>query len=634
VHTWGAKSYHSQANLNKLSYRESFAMAIHLLGTEDIGNDLEELILEKTEGVPFFIEEFIKSLKDLNAIEKKNGTYHLAKDVQAVSIPSTIQDVIMARVDRLPEGAKNLLQTGSVIEREFSHELIKTVSGLSEQKLLPQLSVLKDTELIFERGIYPESTYIFKHALTQEVVYDSILTRKKVQLHKEIGNAIEELYQNNIEEHYGILSEHFLNGENFDKGAEYCRLATRKAEKAASFPEAIAYGKKRIVCLEKLPQTEDIKKNIIDARVLLGLYYNQLNHDVEAKEAVDPIVDLAIELNYKRRVSQIYTLLGVYNMHHKENIGETFKYLEDALKIADGINDNLSYFMAHYWLGIARWYNCEFDKSLFHYEATLEINRATNTLWGEAISKGHIGFMVDNWQGKIDLAYQTCSEAIQMAEESGHTLSKAVVYTCHGFSCYCKGFFGEAEKHLLKAIDFSDRINLTIWNALAHWFLGDTYFDIAEYKKSQKHHEKAISLLESSRLLSFAVALNELAIIRSKLRNQEEYNDLSSLDSYKNKIAKKNWTSWMYRYMTDIFLEINDQFFSEAQDFIKKAIEEDEKYGMMWFLAKDYVLYAELFKRKENFPKVKENLTKAIEIFQECGADGWVKKYEKELASL
>jgi class 3 adenylate cyclase len=209
VHTWGAKSYHSQVNLNRLSNRESLAMAAHLLGTEDIGNDLEELILEKTEGIPFYIEEFIKSLKDLNAIEKKNGIYHLAKDVKAVSIPSTIQDVIMARVDKLPEGAKNLLQTGSVIEREFSYELIKTVSGLSEQDLLPQLSVLKDSELIFERGIYPESAYIFKHALTQEVVYDSILTRKKKELHDKIGQSIEQVYKDNLHEHYGVLAEHF-----------------------------------------------------------------------------------------------------------------------------------------------------------------------------------------------------------------------------------------------------------------------------------------------------------------------------------------------------------------------------------------------------------------------------------------
>jgi class 3 adenylate cyclase len=189
VHTWGAKSYHSQITLNRLSNRESLAMVTHLLRTENIGSDLEELILEKTEGVPFFIEEFLKSLKDLKIIERKDNTYHLVKDIQAVAIPSTIQDVIMARVDTLPEDAKGLLQTGSVIEREFNYALVKHVSELSEKKLLSLLSVLKDAEVIFERGIYPESTYIFKHALTQEVVYDSILTPKKKRLHEKIGNA-------------------------------------------------------------------------------------------------------------------------------------------------------------------------------------------------------------------------------------------------------------------------------------------------------------------------------------------------------------------------------------------------------------------------------------------------------------
>ncbi|KKM61001.1 hypothetical protein LCGC14_1536140 [marine sediment metagenome] len=136
VHTWGGKSYLNQITLNRLSNRESLAMVTHLLGTKNIGWDLENLILEKTEGVPFFIEEFLKSLKDLKIIEKKDTTYRLAKDVKGLTIPSTIQDVIMARVDSLPEGAKKVLQSGSVIEREFSYELIKQVSGLSERELL------------------------------------------------------------------------------------------------------------------------------------------------------------------------------------------------------------------------------------------------------------------------------------------------------------------------------------------------------------------------------------------------------------------------------------------------------------------------------------------------------------------
>ncbi|MBW1767961.1 MAG: AAA family ATPase, partial [Deltaproteobacteria bacterium] len=634
VHAWGTKSYHSQITLNRLSTRESLAMAYHLLDTEDIDANLEDLILERTEGVPFFIEEFVKSLKDLNIIERKNSKYQIAKDIQDLSIPSTIQDVIMARVDSMPEGAKELLQIGSIIEREFSYGLIKKVSGLLERDLLSRLSVLKDSELIFERGIFPETVYIFKHALTQEVVYNSVLTRKKKQLHEEIGNAIERLYKDNLDSHYGILAEHFIKSENYEKGDVYCRLEANKTGKAASFPEAIIYGKKRIVCLEKLSQTTDIKKKIIDARVILGLYYNQLNHDVEAKEAIEPIVDLAVELNYMKRVSQIYTLLGVYNMHHKEDIDQTFKYLEDAIRIADGINDNLAYFMANYWLGIARWYNCEFDKSLYHFKKTLEINRATNTLWGAAISKGHIAFQVYNWQGRIDLGYQTCAEATRMAEESGDILSKAVVYTCYGFSCYCKGFFKEAEEYLIKAIDFSDRINLTIWNALADWFLGDMYFDIGEYKKPQEHYERAIFLLERGKLQASIIDQIKLALLRAKACNHEQDCELNSLYSYEAMVRKKNFDSWTYRYIIDILLNHNDQYFSVAQDFIKKAIKEDEENGMMWFLARDYVLYAELYKRKNDPSKTKENLNKAIEIFKKCGADGWVDKYEKELASL
>ena len=187
VHTWGGRSYHSQVTLNKLSNRESLAMVSHLLNTTNVDKDIEDLTLSKAEGIPFFIEEFIKSLRELKIIEQSNGTYKLTKDLKAIAIPSTIQDVIMARVDHLPEGAREVLRTGSVIEREFSHELIRKVTGLPEQELLSNLSTLRDAELLYERGIYPNSTYIFKHALTREVVYDSILTKKRKQIHEKIA---------------------------------------------------------------------------------------------------------------------------------------------------------------------------------------------------------------------------------------------------------------------------------------------------------------------------------------------------------------------------------------------------------------------------------------------------------------
>ncbi len=148
VHTWGAKSYHNQLTLNRLSNRESLMMVYHLLRTEKLDRDLEEFILEKTEGIPFFIEELIKSLKDLKIIEREDNRYRITKDIREVTIPTTIQDVIMARVDSLHDEIKSLLQTASAVGREFSHYLIKKITGFSEQELLSHISALKDSELI------------------------------------------------------------------------------------------------------------------------------------------------------------------------------------------------------------------------------------------------------------------------------------------------------------------------------------------------------------------------------------------------------------------------------------------------------------------------------------------------------
>ena len=634
VHTWGGRSYHSQVTLNRLSNRESLAMISHLLDTEEIAADLEELVLQKTEGIPFFIEEFMRSLKDLKIIEKGDSGYFLTRDANDVTIPGTIQDVIMARVDSLPEAAKDVLKTGSAIEREFSYELIKRVTGISEQELLSHLSALRDAELLYERGIYPQSTYIFKHALTREVVYDSIMTKKRKKLHLDIGEAIEEVHKDNLDQYYAILAEHHIAGESYGKGAEYCRLAGRKARKAASFAEAIIYGQKRVACLEKLPRTDDVEKEIVDASVTLGLYHTQMNHHIEAKEAVEPIVDSALELGYKRRVSQIYTIMGSYWYLVEEDFPKAFRYLEDALRIAEELNDTLSLSQANYWLGLVLAFSCEFERALCYGEKALEINLAANILWGIATIKSQIGAFVYDFQGRIDLGYQTSAEALRIAEESGDIYSKAMAYTSHGYSCYCRGFLEEAEKHLSKGIGFCESINYTSWLFTGHFWLGDTYFDMGEYERSKDCLAKAISRLEQSGLTPSLLDMSEVALARARVMNNELDVDLEALYRYEADHRLRLYDGWIPRYIGEILLNIDEKRMSEAEDWIKKAIEADTRNAMMFHLGQDYAAYAELFKRKGDTPKAKENLSKAIEIYKKCGADGWVTRAEEALAKI
>ena len=634
VHTWGGKSYHSQVTLNRLSNRESLGMVTHILGAEEIDGDLEDLILDKTEGIPFFIEEFIRSLKDLEIIERKNNRYCLVKDIQDLTIPSTIHDVIMARVDSLPDRAKEVLQTGSAIEREFSYDLIKQVVDLPERELMSSLAALKDSELLYERGIYPQSTYIFKHALTREVIYGSILTKRKNVLHDEIGNAIENLYKDNIDEHYGVLSEHYITSENYEKGAEYSKLAASKARKRAAFNDAIAYGEKSAACLEKLPRTKEVEKKIIDAKVTLGLYYNQMFQHVEAKEAVEPIRELALEHNYKRRISQINTIIGTYCFMIEGDYPMALRNLEEALEIAEELEDRLSLFAANHWIGHALAENCKFEKALHHVEKALEINVAANVPWGIAAMKGCMSMTVYNNQGMADLGFKMSQETLWFAEESGDAWSKAEVYTFHGCSCYLKGFLDKAEQHLLRGIFFCESFNWLSLGSLASFYLGETYFDRRQYQKSQDYHSKAISLLEHCGAWPSIISSKKIALARAQLMNKEKNIDLESVYKCEDENTMKLYDGMLARYISEILLNIENGNISDAEDWIKRAIERDTQNDMMyWHLAKDYVLYSELFKQKGDHSKSKENLYKAIEIFKECGADGWVEIVEEEIVS-
>jgi len=608
-------------------------MVYHLLGSDNLDIDLENMILDKTEGVPFFIEEFIRSLKGLKIIEAKNKKYHLIKDIQDMTIPATIHDVIMARVDSLHEDTKKLLQTGSAIEREFQYELIKHLTGMSEKELLSNLSILKDAELLYERGIYPETTYIFKHALTREVVYNSILKKQKKRLHGKIGKAIEELYKENIDEFYEVVAEHFIISENFEKGAEYSKQVAKKAEKTASLNDAIAYSQDRISCLEKLAQTIDVQTKIIDARTTLGLYYAQMTNWIKAKESIDPIIDLAITQDYKKRLSQIYTIIGAHNMWIEEDIPAAIANLERARKISEEINDFISLVLANYNLGGTLGYNTEFDKSDSCFEKAIDINMAANSLWGVSSIKGTISMASYFMSGRINLCHQTSTEATFIAEESGDIYSKALAYIGYGNSLLGKGLFKEAKKFLFIGIDFCKRSNLPMFEMYGHYFLVEIYFLLREYQKSKDHCVKGITICEDESYLPSILGCFKIDIIKSKVMDNDMDIDLDSLYQIANKIKLKPVKGKAFNSICEILLSIDKQI-SNAEKWIKKAIEVNRINGLMFLLAQSYNLYAEVFKRKGDLSKAKENLETSIEIYRQCGADGWVEKYEKELATL
>jgi len=366
----------------------------------------------------------------------------------------------------------------------------------------------------------------------------------------------------------------------------------------------------------------------------LGLYYTQMNYHIKAKEAVDPIIDLALKRNYKKRLSQIYSVIGAYDYLVEEDFKKAFTHLQEALRVSKESDDRASFSQANYWTGLAFCFCCEFEKAFYHLKNVLDVSIAANVLWGISSMKSILSYFVYYFQGKMDLCFEYSKEALQKGEKSGDLYSKIQAYVSHGTACFGKGQSEEAKRYLLKGIEFSERGNIFSFNAMAQTGLGELYFEEGEYQKSKDHYERSAHLQEQNRLMPSWMNLNRIGVEKAKIMNNANGTNLDLLYDYvyKNKIGICD--SWMRRYVAEILLNIDAHHRSEAEDWIKKAIEANKKNGAMLELSRTYTLYAELFKRKGNQPKAKENLRKAIELFKECGADGWVEKAKKELTSL
>ena len=186
------------------------------------------MLLAKAEGVPLFVEEVVKTLLDVGALRRENGSYRVVQGLAEARVPDTIQDIIMARLDRLGEAGKRTVQLASVIGRQFLVRLLERIADLTGplEGLLTELQTL---ELIYRQGLLPEPAYVFKHAMIQDVAYNSLLLRQRRELHRAVGAAIEELYPERLAEHYEELAHHFTQGEVWAKAMDYSTLAGDRA---------------------------------------------------------------------------------------------------------------------------------------------------------------------------------------------------------------------------------------------------------------------------------------------------------------------------------------------------------------------------------------------------------------------
>ena len=243
-HSFREQSFFTQISLTDLQPEESTALAQAVLDVTALPSEFSRLIASKAEGNPFYIEEMTRSLLETGVLNMDSGSYSLARAIEKIHVP----EIILSRMDRLPEDVKMVLQLASVIGREFPARLLEHISDPKIQ-LDETLKELKASEFILQKSYFPELAYMFKHALTQDVAYSTLLRARRKALHRIIGSAIEELYADRLAEQYETLAHHFFNGESWQKALEYLIKSGEKAAAAYANQNTLDdYGRALDVC--------------------------------------------------------------------------------------------------------------------------------------------------------------------------------------------------------------------------------------------------------------------------------------------------------------------------------------------------------------------------------------------------
>lgn len=285
-HPFPDRSYHVHVALRPLSGPDMAAMTGSLLGAAAVPDELRALIAGKAEGNPFFVEELVRSLLEDGALRRSNGHVVLARPLAELAVPDTVQDVLIARIDRLAEDSRRAIQVASVIGREFALRLLARITEAGEH-VHTQVEELRSLELIYEKALHPELAYMFKHALTHDVAYESVVAERRRRLHGTIGRAIEELYADRLAEHYETLAHHFGRAEDWERALRYHERSAEKAAENHVNRAVVEHCRQALAIADRADvDVADDVRHRLNQHLALGCYYlNEFAASAAAFEA-------------------------------------------------------------------------------------------------------------------------------------------------------------------------------------------------------------------------------------------------------------------------------------------------------------------------------------------------------------
>jgi tetratricopeptide (TPR) repeat protein len=641
-HGWGSKTYYRQLRIDPLAPESAEALLDALLGSDAALAPLKRLVIERTEGNPFFIEESVRSLVDTGVLAGERGAYRLNRIVQGLQVPATAQAMLAARIDRLGPEDKRLLQAAAVIGTDVPWPLLQVVADEPEDRLRRGLAQLQATEFLYETRLFPDLEYTFRHALTHEVAYGSLLVERRRDLHARIVRAIEVLYGDRLDEQIERLAHHALRGEVWDKALAYLRQAGARAAARSAHREAVGYFEQALTALTHLPETRETREQAIDARFDLRNALFPLAEFGRIEGYLREAEALARRLDDQRRLGWASAYMSSYYQNTSGHATDVRTCAQRVEAIGETLGDFPLQVVAQYYLLLASHLSGDYGGTERHCRRLMESlqGHRTRERFGLAVfptvmSCAYLARALAE-HGVFDEGDAHGQEGIRMAEALDHPFS--IIWACLGLAYLnsVKGEFSQAAHLLERAVALGREWNITYLTAIAMASLGHVYAWSGRAGEGVSWLQQALSAFESAgsglfRSISI-VQLGEAYLLADQVEGAQGCADRAVMLTRQR--GERGHQAWALRLRGEIASRCDPPDLDQAEGHYRQALALAEELGMRPLVAHCHLGLGKLYRRPSDRAKAEEHLATATAMYREMGMTYWLEKAEAEMRGL
>ena len=476
---WPMRPHVFPLTLTNLDDEQARELAAAICGEEKMSDEILEHIVRRTDGVPIFIEELTRFLLDSEYVRREHGKVQLVGPIDSLAIPLTLQDSLMARLDRLGE-AKEVAQLGATLGREFDYELLKAISPLAEEELREQLDRLVEADLLHQRGYPPRLRYLFKHVLVRDEAYHSLLRRTREHHHLKIAQLLERQFTHVAEAEPELLAHHYTEANLHPQAIDYWWKAGMKARERSAYAEAISHFKRGLELIAKLDQSADLDQ--LEFRFQFALGVSHVAARGYAAEEVGQIFDRALELAERAKdgMNHFFVLRMTWAWHVvRAEFGLCRELSDQVEQLSRQQNDPAVLLEGHFAQALTRFYRGDFVGSREHAEkgfALYDRQRCQKIAEQTGQNSGITIQCYLAWSfwflGYADQALARLNEAVRMARELNHPYSLAYAIAHLGrLQDYCR-LGGDLRQTGSELLETGREYAFPFWESIGHLEIG------------------------------------------------------------------------------------------------------------------------------------------------------------------